>query len=147
MESHQFEVSIGRKDREAKLFIRCPFIRTEPLTAHLKAKTEENDVSFIGDMNVFGGRFRGEGTFRFENLRDMEAKLEIITPFKAFDRLTIGGALTDQVAEIEFQTPFKELPNFFLKSSGIQFFEANDFTNFHPKLMIGLPFISYTVGG
>lgn len=147
MDLHQIQILVSRRDREAKLFIHCPIFTSEPISVHIKGMTNENDVSFIGDVDVFRSRFRGEGTFRFKNLRDIEMKLEIITPFESLDRITVEGAIGEEAVGIEFYTPIKELPNFIFKLSGIEIFETYSFENFHPKMTVGLPFVNYATEG
>ena len=146
-EPHNFEVSLNKRDLEAKFNVQSPYIPSQEFNAHVKSVVDKNNVNIVGDLSWNAIHWRFEGTAMFDHFKNMEAKLEIITPFKSFDRVTIGGKLAADEIIVELYTPLDSFPNSMFQLSGIPFYDTIDSTNFHPKFIIGFPWAKYSVAG
>jgi len=146
-EAHNIELKFNKQEMEGKLNVNSAYIPSKIAVVHIKALTNKNDVSIIVDVNINKSKWRFELTGMYDHLRNMEAKLEFMTPFRSLDRFTLSGKLKSDEAKIEIYTPIEDIPNCIFEISGIPLFEPIDYLHIQPKAVIGLPWATFTSSG
>ncbi|CAG7820252.1 unnamed protein product [Allacma fusca] len=149
-EDHLMKVWLNKEDPEAEISIKCLFIPSEEFNIHTKAIISDTQVWILGQTKWNGDQWKVEGSAHYEDTQDMAAKLEFMTPFEEWDRITFEGKLNPTEVHAEIYTPIKNFPNAKIKIAGIPLFESltlESLDDTKPLVIIGLPWMTYQVSG